>query len=338
MTADRIDERAAALAEGLAAHVARWARSAGAGPDAELAAAAAAAQVVRASGEGHVCSSLDDLAVALDLPAAAVRARLLGSGVVGTADAPRAHPLVIDAEGRLYLQRHFDQERRLAQRLLQAAQQPARPLRAAARARLDALFAGNAAVLDGAVDRQKAAAALALQRQLAVISGGPGTGKTTTVVNLLACLLAEEPGCRIALAAPTGKAAARLTESIRARAATLPAATRERLPSEAFTIHRLLGATPRGFAHHAGRPLAIDALVVDEASMLDLALAARLLDAVPAGARIVLLGDKDQLSAVEAGAVFAELAAGPAPLADSVVCLTHNFRFGEGSAIGRVAA
>lgn len=160
-------------------------------------------------------------------------------------------------------------------------------------------------------DRQQLAAALALRQRLAVISGGPGTGKTTTVVNLLACLIAQQPEGRIALAAPTGKAAARMTEAIRLRAGHLPPELAAKLPQEAHTIHRLLGVTPGGFLHDAKRPLAIDTLVVDEASMLDLALATRLLEAVPPAARIVLLGDKDQLAAVESGSVFAELSLAP---------------------------
>ncbi len=140
---------------------------------------------------------------------------------------------------------------------------------AAARQQLDALFGPG----DGQADWQKLAAALALRRRLVVISGGPGTGKTTTVVNLLACLLAQQPEARIALAAPTGKAAARMSEALRQRAAHLPPALRERLPLQATTVHRLLGAHPGGFRHDAAHPLAIDVLVVDEASMLDLALA-----------------------------------------------------------------
>ncbi len=220
--------------------------------------------------------------------------------------------------------------------------------------------------MDGQVDWQKIAAALALRQRLLVVSGGPGTGKTSTVVNLLACLIAQDPSLRIALAAPTGKAAARLGEAIAQRAAQLPAALRERMPVVSHTVHRLLGAYPGGFAHGADNPLAIDVLVVDEASMLDLALATRLLEAVPEAARIVLLGDKDQLAAVESGAVFAELSADPtlsaacidalaevcgvdpaqitpgaaleaSPLRDSVVWFTHNYRFGADSPIARAA-
>jgi exodeoxyribonuclease V alpha subunit len=164
-----------------------------------------------------------------------------------------------------------------------------------------------------------------------------------------------------------------MAEALQARAAGLPEALRRGLPTQASTVHRLLGATatPGVFRHHAGQPLPIDALVVDEASMLDLALARRLLDAVPAPARIVLLGDKDQLAAVESGAVFSDLSAnpalsqptrtalaqlcgvpaaaivppaaaaagleGPAGLPDSVVWLTQNHRFAADSPIGRLA-
>ncbi len=248
---------------------------------------------------------------------------------------------------------------------MQAATAPPRPVSAAARDLLQTLFPPSAAT---EVDWQKIAAAMALRNGLTVISGGPGTGKTTTVVNLLACLITQDPHSRIALAAPTGKAAARMTEAIRQRAEHLPAALREKLPSESFTIHRLLGANPAlgKFTYHAGNPLPYDALIVDEASMLDLALATRLLEAVPASARIILLGDKDQLSAVESGAVFAELCADPtlseacrrdvaalcgyaperiappAPvqpsaLRDAAVWLTKNYRFGADSGIGRLA-
>jgi exodeoxyribonuclease V alpha subunit len=223
---------------------------------------------------------------------------------------------------------------------------------------------------DATPDWQKLAVALALENRLTLISGGPGTGKTTTVAALLACLLATDPELRIALAAPTGKAAARLIEALGSRAGGLPAELQARLPREAHTVHRLLGVTPEPgrFRHHAGNPLAVDVLVVDEASMLDLALATRLVEAVPPGARLILLGDKDQLAAVEAGAVFAELSASPAlgaacvarlaeisgipahaivppvegsaagPLADCVVWLTASHRFAADSGIGRLAA
>ena len=382
-------DSADALASGLAAHLRRWAVDRGTTPDAADAVAAAGRALSLAMGDGHVCVWLADLArltaepgdagpapSALPQSADAWRSALLASRVVGSPAAPDNQPLVLDDEGRLYLHRSFDLECRLARRLLQAAAPlPADPAADAATAqRLAALFGKR----DGdAPDWQMLAAALALQRRLTVISGGPGTGKTTTVVNLLACLLAAEPRTRVVLAAPTGKAAARLAEALRDRAAHLPPALRERLPTGATTVHRLLGVRPghggavsageASFRHDAANPLPLDLLVLDEASMLDLALATRLLEAVPPSARVVLLGDKDQLAAVEAGAVFAELSADPslsaatidrlaqlcglpagtiqppAPqqpgaLHDSVVWFQRNYRFARDSGIGRLAA
>ena len=357
------------LAEGFSRHIERWSLASGAPAGTAALLRRVAASAVGATIDGHVCIGANELAT---LGASAER--LLESGVVGTPELPGAMPLILDAQGRLYLHRYFDHERRLARRLMQAATAPREDFDPEAlRSRLAQLFSANRAALAGAagaagtVDWQQIAAALALRGRLTVISGGPGTGKTTTLVNLLACLLERDPGCRVALAAPTGKAAARMTEALRERAAHLPEALRQRLPTESFTIHRLLGVTPSGFRHHAGNWLALDALVVDEASMLDLALATKLLEAVPPTARIVLLGDKDQLSAVESGAVFAELsadpglsaacradlaalcglaaeaivpaaAAQPSALPDATVWFSRNFRFGAGSGIGLLAA
>jgi exodeoxyribonuclease V alpha subunit len=359
-----------ALAEGFAHHVVRWARESNA-PDHTLDALRAAARATSlATASGHVCTYLADIVAASEkFDEHALREALLESGMVGTPEASAAHPLILDDDGRLYLHRYFDYERRLARRLMAPSPSPTTAIGKDARALLNHLFAANAKRLGYRPDWQKIATALALERRLTIISGGPGTGKTTTIVNVLACVLAGDPECRIRLAAPTGKAAARMLEAIRSAAAHLPADLRERLPAESFTVHRLLGVLPGSgkFRHHAGNPLPIDLLVVDEASMLDLALATKLVEAVPPAAHIILLGDKDQLAAVESGAVFSELSADPtlsnpcierlsavtgipaariesaAPikptrLDDSVVWLTENFRFAKDSGIGRLAA
>ena len=368
---DRADQR---LADGFARHAAAWAGAQGAVAATVAAVGRAATALSLAVSEGHVCLLLPALAAAarddespIRLDVAGWRAALMASGIVGTPESPGALPLILDADDRLYLHRYFDYERRLARRLTQArhATGPATDS-PELRHRLADLFAANAARLDGAADWQQLAAALALRGRLTVISGGPGTGKTTTVVNLLACLLALAPDSRIALAAPTGKAAARMTDAIRQRAQHLPPELRDKMPASSSTVHRLLGVTPAGFTHDATHPLAIDALVVDEASMLDLALATHLLEAVPPTARIILLGDKDQLAAVESGAVFAELsvdpsltagcvrelaaltgtpaaaivpppAATPSALQDCAVWFTQTYRFAADSGIGRLA-
>ena len=295
----------------------------------------------------------------------ALRASLLASGMVAPSDAPGSAPLVLDDGDRLYLHRYFDYERTLAQRL--ATMRAVRPVDTKS---LLALFNELFSSSDtNEPDWQKIAVALALRQQLLIVSGGPGTGKTTTVASLLACILHTDRDNRIMLAAPTGKAAARMLEAIRDRLGGLPPELRPLIPQQAQTIHRLLGMTADGTSvrYHADNPLPLDTLVIDEASMLDLAMAARLFDAVPAGARVILLGDKDQLAAVEAGSVFAELSAHrvfsrdclddlaaltgssalpespstasqTAPLADSVVWLTRNYRFNADSGIGLLAS
>ncbi|MFC3022305.1 exodeoxyribonuclease V subunit alpha [Vibrio zhugei] len=219
---------------------------------------------------------------------------------------------------------------------------------------------------------QKVAAATALTRRFTVVSGGPGTGKTTTVTKLLAALLGQSVANppTIKLVAPTGKAAARLTESIAKAVARLPVdpELKALIPTQASTIHRLLGALPHSaeFRHHNKNPLHLDLLIVDEASMVDLSLMVKLVEALPSHARLVLLGDKDQLASVEAGAVLGDicqfLSAGysqeqgqmlatltgyqalssPATssrpaIADCLCMLQKSYRFNASSGIGQLA-
>jgi exodeoxyribonuclease V alpha subunit len=316
------------------------------------------------------------LLVALDGDAwcRALAASLLVAQADDFSDAGMSKPLVLSGE-RLYLRRYWTYERRIDAALRQRlAQQEAAPKDLAQR--LDSLFGKAGSNLQ--IDWQKLACAIATRGAFSIITGGPGTGKTTTVVRLLALLQAPavQSGTplRIRLAAPTGKAAARLTESISQQVLSLDVSeeVRQKIPSEVTTVHRLLGSRPgtRHFRHHAGNPLPLDVLVVDEASMIDLEMMANLLDALPSHARMVLLGDKDQLASVEAGAVLGDLCrdaevgryspqtqawlqsvsgedlsqselqtgdqAGE-PLAQQVVMLRYSRRFGEGSGIGQLS-
>ena len=279
-------------------------------------------------------------------------------------------PLVLDSVSRLYLHRYWAYEQEAAALLRQRA------------ARLQDWDLGrlSAAVRhffpshpDEDFDWQALAAYSALRRGLTVLSGGPGTGKTRTVARHLAILseLADREGrgpFRACLAAPTGKAAARLTEAIRQSMDELPTGV-PRPPSEsvqATTLHRLLGLSPVAGGSNTGtapRLLSADVVIVDEASMMDIALLVRLLRALPETTRLVLVGDQDQLAAVEAGSVLGEFWSGPAsrhystswaaeifgslgrslptdvvipgalPMADSLVELRRSHRFGAESAL-----
>ncbi|ABE58526.1 exodeoxyribonuclease V subunit alpha [Chromohalobacter israelensis] len=306
------------------------------------------------------------------LESATWAARLAESPLVAS-PGPGTTPLVLVGE-RLYLRRYWRAEQAVATHLGARLGRPL-PVEASLAAPLARLFSANGASED-APDWQKVACTLALRNRLTIISGGPGTGKTTTVTRLLALLQTQalaasrgERALRIQLAAPTGKAAARLSESIAGAMSGLDveADVAATLPREALTLHRLLGARPdtRQFRHHAGQPLSLDLLVVDEASMVDLELMAALLEALPDEARLILLGDKDQLASVEAGSVLGDLCANaldqgyspaacevlsqladtdmtpdPAcsPLADHVVMLRKSFRFDAHSGIGALAA
>lgn len=256
---------------------------------------------------------------------------LMASAAVSDGD--RTAPLVL-ADNRLYLRRFWRYEQQIRagiqQRLLQPADQPsplADPDSAEANTltlALQQLFPNRTEVDSSELDYQKIACALAANNRFSVITGGPGTGKTTTVVKLLAALQAVAGAAdgsgvgkklRIRLAAPTGKAAARLNESIAGAVSQLPLTalpgqvTIEDIPTKVTTLHRLLGSRPntRRLRHHRDNPLLVDILVIDEASMVDVELMAAVFEALPASARLILLGDKDQLASVDAGAVLGDL-------------------------------
>lgn len=234
-------------------------------------------------------------------------------------------PLVLDGQ-RLYLRRAWTAEQSI-RACLQALQQQAVSTPPGLQDHLNDLF-GPA--LES--DQQRLACAHAATHSVTLITGGPGTGKTSTVVKLLRLLQASaDKPLRTLLTAPTGKAAARLAQAMAQVRQNLPEAVAASLPSEAHTLHKLL---------HTSRPhtpsLQADVVVVDEASMIDLELMAKLLKAVPAQARLVLLGDKDQLASVEAGAVMAQLCQAPW-LAAHTIALTHSHRFDATQGIGQWA-
>jgi exodeoxyribonuclease V alpha subunit len=286
-------------------------------------------------------------------------------------------PLVLDGN-RLYLRRYWQYQQTL-DRCIHDRLAPVRPdLPEALLEQIDVLFPGSPE--QPQPDWQKIACVLALRSRFAIITGGPGTGKTTTLTKLLALLIQlleiESPGARkpnILLAAPTGKASARVSESI-ANALKRPEINagikeniKESIPKKAGTLHRLLGSRPdsRRFKHDRHHPLAADIVIVDEASMIDLEMMASLLDALPKSAQLILLGDKDQLASVEAGSVMGDICQGAenaaydddarawierysgeklphsasqgSPFNQQTVMLRHSHRFGEHSGIGQLA-
>lgn len=240
----------------------------------------------------------------------------------GLCSSDRVAPLIIDRQ-RLYLHRYWRYETRLAEQLTLIARQSFHK-------KNDELLNRYFPPRDTGIDWQKQAAQHAMTHGLTIISGGPGTGKTTTVVKILALLLetAEQPP-HVALAAPTGKAAMRLRESLAANKDALPCAQviKDRIPEKVTTIHRLLGPMPPTpyFNHRASNPLPHDLVVTDESSMIDLALMSKLVDALKPGARLILLGDKDQLASVESGAVLADLTQS-LPARTVELLKTHRFQ------------
>ena len=301
----------------------------------------AAALLVHMEGRGHSCLRLDQLLqdpqAVLGWPpeaAVALQARMTGlpAEIEAWTTALAASPLVEVDRGRadsgsplvlrgatLYLRRYWNDERRVAAQVDARSRSTVQLDKTAVRGWLDLLFPGSTGP-DADFNWQKAACAIALRSRLAILTGGPGTGKTYTAARLLALLFAVDPAperLRIALAAPTGKAAARLKQSIESSLGQLQGQLGETLDLSRFTpyigaartLHSLLGARPdtRAFRFDAAHPLEYDVVIVDEASMIHLEMMAVLLEALPPQARVIFLGDKDQLASVEAGAVLGDL-------------------------------
>jgi exodeoxyribonuclease V alpha subunit len=293
----------------------------------------AAASLSRSIREGNICLTLTRSA----LPATEIevevedlkwptvsewRATLAKSKAVGGPNDKT--PLVIDESNRLYLRRYWNYQQRLAIALREKA-------------------AGNHARSRSGAGTQAATIDTAVSNCLTIISGGPGTGKTTTVLHILGRLLqqAGNERLRVALVAPTGKAAARLEETIRSGLERLECSdeVRARIPKSGSTIHRLLGRKGNSvyFRHDQRNPLPIDLLVIDEASMVALPLLCKVFDALPAHCRVILLGDHEQLASVEPGAVLADIVEAArsveSPLSNAVATLEKNYRFAEESGV-----
>jgi exodeoxyribonuclease V alpha subunit len=353
--------------------------------------ATAAALASRAVQLGHVCVDLTRLDLMELLPRnelhedalpqagellAALRESPLCTSIgstrgAGAGLAANATPLVLDDRGRLYLQRYARYERTLAAALHERARRLQDVDLALLTDGIQRLFGSQVAAATG-MPLQTLVACVAVLHALAVICGGPGTGKTTTVVKILA-LLQEQALARgerplsVLLLAPTGKAARRLASSVQAGIRTLPVsdAVKAAIPSEAYTIHRALGGGSSGrFRHDQQNPLPADVVLVDEVSMVDLALLYRLTIAIRPQARLILQGDKDQLASVEAGAILGDIyepraaARWSEPFAADVLALTgrtlpaarperglwdclvnldESFRYRADSGIGRLA-
>jgi exodeoxyribonuclease V alpha subunit len=342
----------------------------------------AAALVSQATGSGDICLDLEtafdhlmidknrdreliappNLAVWLE--------KLKSSPAVGSPGQVR--PLILDAKNRLYLYRYWDYENSLAKSIQKRVHSPAADLDdKRLKNTLDRLFPETA---PQDINWQKIAAAVACLKHFSVITGGPGTGKTFTVTKVLALLLEQMSGQKpqIYLTAPTGKAAARLKEAVQQAKSQMNCdeSIKAAIPSDVFTIHRMLKPITGSpyFRHNRKNPLMADLVVVDEASMVDLALMAKLLEAVPENGRLILIGDKDQLASVEAGSVLGDICDrdvihgfsapflnriteltgedlehrkhgvqttdAPSGLQDAIVALQKSYRFAAGSGIG----
>lgn len=298
------------------------------GQDSDDRVALAIALAVRAVRSGSVCVDLRSVAEQVGVPQLPWPQPREWREAVAASPLADRHVLRLYSDGDsdlLYLDRYWREEQQVCDDVLALLSAPPR----ATVPNLDRLFPAG-------WEEQRAAADAALRQPLTVLTGGPGTGKTTTVARLLAAVaeqadIAGTAPPRMALAAPTGKAAARLADAVAAEVGKLADVDKTRLSGlRATTLHRLLGSRPdtsSRFRHHRGNRLPHDVIVVDETSMVSLTMMARLLEAVRPGARLLFVGDPDQLASVDAGAVLADLVDGLG--SSGVVELQTSHRFGE---------
>jgi exodeoxyribonuclease V alpha subunit len=328
-------------------------------------------------GDGHVCINTDQLSAIVEHWPSELAQALQNILLVDSSSEPLVDgiligdgssitPLVKEAN-RLYLYRYWRYEEKVANALLKSKNEFNSGLdNAYLKAQLDKYFTRSQTL-----DWQRIAAAITTKHSISIISGGPGTGKTTTVTKLLAIYIEGQLQLGrnpiIQLAAPTGKAAARLSESIAAAKKNLPLSSQifELIPDQGKTLHRLLGARPASnkFIHHQDNPLLADLVIIDEASMIDLPMMASIVDALSDQTRLILIGDRDQLASVEAGSVLGDICASPQmgryskqqaeqlkqscgfsqakaaslPFADQLAFLHKSYRFSENSGIGALA-
>ncbi|MBF0450638.1 MAG: exodeoxyribonuclease V subunit alpha [Candidatus Magnetomorum sp.] len=272
------------------------------------------------------------------------KALLLTSGVVGRPDEKK--PLILDQCNRLYLYRYYEYEQQLANHLLTRSQQDVSNLYISGLSKfLDRLFPKDP--FSATDSPQRLAVEIAINKRLCIVSGGPGTGKTSVAAKMIAALIhVSEMPPKIDLTAPTGKAAQRLQESLLDAQERLDCSPEIKaiMPKQAMTIHRLLGPIHRSpyFKYNKDNPLPSDVVIVDEASMIDLALMSKLIVALRPEARLIILGDKDQLASVDPGSVLGDICIQyathrPHSLQSCMVYLSKNYRFGDTSGIFKLA-
>jgi exodeoxyribonuclease V alpha subunit len=300
---------------------------------------------------GHICINLNDFAhrplhECLDLPAPNIKdtphlppldvwtQKLRNSGVVG--EPGEKKPLILDSKNRLYLYRYHQYETMLLKQLVYRSRSQIPGLYLSGLKQfMDKMFAQETQQ-----SLQRRAVEIAINKKLCIVSGGPGTGKTTVAARIIAALIhVSESTPQIHLTAPTGKAAQRLQESLNDVKQTLNCSEKiiSAMPHEAMTIHRLLKPKHQSpyFKHNQDNPLPSDVVIVDEASMIDLALMSKLVMALRKETRLIILGDKDQLASVDPGSVLGDICSQSAQssLKPCMVHLTKNYRFGESSGI-----